>query len=242
MSNFNKMLHGFNMGNKILIVEDEESIRGFLKINFRKHNFIVSEAASGEEGLIKARNEKPDVVLLDVMLPGIDGFQVCEKLRNEFADIGIIMLTAKGQDIDKIKGLENGADDYVLKPFNTMELILRTNSLLRRIGTKASDKKKTIDSDVFELDFYSQRVYKHGKEILLTPKEFLLLKLFLENQNKAFTRDELLNKVWGYDFAGDTKIVDVNIRRLRSKIEDKDSQSMYIETVWGIGYRWRKEK
>lgn len=232
------------MGNKILIIEDEESIRGFLKINFKKHNFIVSEAESGEEGLDKARIEKPDVVLLDIMLPGIDGFQVCETLRKEFSDLGIIMLTAKGQDIDKIKGLENGADDYVLKPFNTMELILRTNSLLRRIGLKDSsnERKDTIDSEVFQFDFYSQRVYKHGKEILLTPKEFLLLKLFLENQNKAFTRDELLDKVWGYDFSGDTKIVDVNIRRLRSKIEDKSSQTMYIETVWGTGYRWRKEK
>lgn len=234
---------GILMGNKILIIEDEESIRGFLKINFKKHDFLVSEAASGEEGLNKARAEKPDVVLLDVMLPGIDGFEVCEILRKEFADIGIIMLTAKGQDIDKIKGLENGADDYVLKPFNTMELILRTNSLLRRIGLKDNiEKKGNIDSNVFQLDFYSQRVYKNGKEILLTPKEFLLLKLFLENQNKAFTRDELLDKVWGYDFAGDTKIVDVNIRRLRSKIEDKNSQTMYIETVWGTGYRWRKEK
>ncbi len=234
---------GAFMGNKILIIEDEESIRGFLKINFKKHDFLVSEAASGEEGLSKARAEKPDVVLLDVMLPGIDGFEVCELLRKEFADIGIIMLTAKGQDIDKIKGLENGADDYVLKPFNTMELILRTNSLLRRIGLKDNvERKENIYSNVFQLDFYSQRVYKNGKEILLTPKEFLLLKLFIENQNKAFTRDELLDKVWGYDFAGDTKIVDVNIRRLRSKIEDKNSQTMYIETVWGTGYRWRKEK
>ena len=229
------------MWNKILIIEDEESIRGFLKINFQKNNFIVIEAASGEEGLSKARLEKPNVVLLDVMLPGIDGFQVCEILRKEFADIGIIMLTARSQDIDKIKGLENGADDYVLKPFNTMELILRTNSLLRRIGGNANTKEESINSGAFRFDFYSQRVYKNGKEILLTPKEYLLLKIFLENQNKAFTRDELLDKIWGYDFLGDTKIVDVNIRRLRSKIEDKKSPTMYIETVWGTGYRWRKE-
>lgn len=230
------------MENKILIIEDEESIRGFLKINYKKHNFIVIEAASGEEGLSKARLENPDIVLLDVMLPGIDGFQVCELLRQEFTDIGIIMLTAKGQDIDKIKGLENGADDYVLKPFNTMELILRTNSLLRRIAGNANSREDTINSGAFHFDFYSQRVYKDGKEIFLTPKEYLLLKLFLENQNKAFTRDELLDKIWGYDFLGDTKIVDVNIRRLRSKIEDKESPTMYIETIWGTGYRWRKEK
>lgn len=230
------------MGNKILIIEDEESIRGFLKINFKKHDFTVIEADCGEEGLAKARQEKPEIVLLDVMLPGIDGFRVCEILRREFANIGIIMLTARGQDIDKIKGLENGADDYVLKPFNTTELILRADSLLRRIRGSANTKEGAIDSGVFRLDSYSQRVYKNGTEILLTPKEYLLLKLFLENPNKAFTRDELLNKVWGYDFLGDTKIVDVNIRRLRSKIENKNSPAMYIETVWGTGYRWRKER
>lgn len=230
------------MQNKVLIIEDEESIRGFLRINLRKHDFIVIEASSGEEGLSKARSENPDVILLDVMLPGIDGFQVCETLRKEFGDIGIIMLTAKGQDIDKIKGLEFGADDYVLKPFNTMELILRINSLLRRIVVKNNcDSGNSLNSGAFRFDMYSQRVYKEGKEILLTPKEYLLLKLFLENQNKAFTRDELLDKIWGYDFLGDTKIVDVNIRRLRSKIEDKNSEAMYIETVWGTGYRWRKE-
>jgi DNA-binding response OmpR family regulator len=231
------------MGNKILIIEDEQSIRGFLKINYRKHNFIVIEAASGEEGLNKARLENPDVVLLDVMLPGINGFEVCEILRKEFAGIGIIMLTARGQDIDKIKGLENGADDYVLKPFNTVELILRTNSLLRRIcGKTESASEEVLNSGTFRFDVYSQRVYKYGEEILLTPKEYLLLKLFLENQNKAFTRDELLDKIWGYDFIGDTKVVDVNIRRLRSKIEDKKSPARYIETVWGTGYRWRKEQ
>lgn len=231
------------MENKVLIIEDEESIRGFLKINFKKHNFIVVEAGSGEDGLLKARLENPDVVLLDVMLPGISGFQVCEVLRKEFSGMGIIMLTARGQDIDKIKGLEYGADDYVVKPFNTTELILRAKSLLRRMEGKNSNeiKEDTLKSGVFKLELYSQRVFKEDKEILLTPKEFFLLKLFLENKNKAFTRDELLDKVWGYDYMGDTKIVDVNIRRLRSKIEEKDSHAMYIETVWGIGYRWRKE-
>ncbi len=231
------------METKVLIVEDEESIRGFLKINFRKNDFIVIEAGSGEEGIIKARQERPSVVLLDVMLPGIDGFQVCEILRKEFPDMGIIMLTARGQDIDRIKGLEFGADDYVLKPFNTTELILRAKSLLRRLaGNKSNDRAETVNSGAFRLDVYSQRVFKDGTEIMLTPKEYLLLKLFLENQNKAFTRDELLDKIWGYDFIGDTKIVDVNIRRLRSKIEDKKSTAMYIETVWGTGYRWRKEQ
>lgn len=230
------------MESKVLIIEDEESIRGFLKINFKKHDFIVIEAETGEEGLNKARSESPDVVLLDVMLPGIDGFLVCEQLRKEFPEIGIIMLTARSQDIDKILGLEYGADDYVVKPFNTTELILRAKSLLRRMGEKNTGvRSDMLKSGVFTLDLYSQRVFKDGQEILLTPKEFYLLKLFLENKNKAFTRDELLDKIWGYDFSGDTKIVDVNIRRLRSKIEEKESPTMYIETVWGTGYRWRKE-
>ncbi len=230
------------MEHKVLIIEDEESIRGFLKINFRKNNFIVFEAGSGEEGIIKARQEKPCVVLLDVMLPGMNGFEVCEVLRKDFPKLGIIMLTAKGQDIDKIKGLEYGADDYVIKPFNTTELILRAKSLIRRLDTAISPtKEETMKCGNFRLEVYSQRVFKEDIEILLTPKEYLLLKLFLENKDKAFTRDELLDKVWGYDFIGDTKIVDVNIRRLRSKIEDKNSTSKHIETVWGTGYRWRKE-
>jgi len=231
------------MQNKVLIVEDEESIRGFLRINFRKNDFIVIEAGTGEEGISKARQESPDVVLLDVMLPGMDGFQVCKILRQEFPDLGIIMLTARGQDMDKIKGLEYGADDYVLKPFNTTEVILRAKSLLRRLGGKKySEREETLCCGDFRLDVYSQRVFKNGKEIMLTPKEYLLLKLFLENRNKAFTRDELLDKIWGYDFIGDTKVVDVNIRRLRSKIEDDKSPVKYIETVWGTGYRWRKEQ
>ncbi len=230
------------MEHKVLIIEDEESIRGFLKINFRKNDFIVCEAGSGEEGIVKARQEKPCVVLLDVMLPGMDGFEVCEILRKEFSTLGIIMLTARGQDIDKIKGLEFGADDYVIKPFNTTELILRTKSLIRRLDNANSTvKEETMKCGTFRIEIYSQRVFKEDVEIMLTPKEYLLLKLFLENKDKAFSRDELLDKIWGYDFIGDTKIVDVNIRRLRSKIEDKNSTAKYIETVWGTGYRWRKE-
>ncbi len=231
------------MQNKVLIIEDEESIRGFLRINFRKSEFIVIEAGTGEDGIIKARQETPDVVLLDVMLPGIDGFQVCEILRKEFPQMGIIMLTARGQDIDRIKGLEYGADDYVLKPFNTTEVILRAKSLLRRLGgRRATEREETVSCGDFRLDVYSQRVFKNDEEVMLTPKEYLLLKLFLENRDKAFTRDELLDKIWGYDFIGDTKVVDVNIRRLRSKIGDEKSPSKYIETVWGTGYRWRKER
>ncbi len=227
------------MNKKILIVEDENSIRGFLKINFQRNDFKVIEAETGEEGIRKAMLEKPDVAILDVMLPGIDGFQVCEALRKKYTNIGIIMLTARGQDMDKIMGLEYGADDYVVKPFNPVELILRVKAILRRIDLKVeSENGDIVESAPFRLDLYSQRVYKDDSEIDVTPKEYLLFKLFIENPGKAFGRDELLNIVWGYDFVGDPKIVDVNIRRLRAKIEDDSSKPQYIETVWGTGYRW----
>ncbi|MNM50673.1 Alkaline phosphatase synthesis transcriptional regulatory protein PhoP [compost metagenome] len=223
---------------KILVVEDEDSIRGFLTINFKRNNFEVIEANNGEDGVKKALIEKPDVAILDLMLPGIDGFKVCEVLRKEFPSMGIIMLTAKGQDMDKIMGLEYGADDYVVKPFNPIELTLRVKSLLRRIG-KDEEKNESITSGEFVIDLYSQKVYKNQVEIDLTPKEYMMLKIFMENPGKAFSRDELLNIVWDYNFFGDSKIVDVNIRRLRSKVEDNPSEPKYIETVWGTGYRWK---
>ena len=223
------------------MVEDEISIRGFLKINFERSNFQVIEAGTGEEGIRKALLEKPDVAILDVMLPGIDGYQVCNELRKKFNKIGIIMLTAKGQDMDKIMGLEYGADDYIEKPFNPIEVTLRVKALLRRIqGDKEEKNENTIEIHPFKLDLYSKTLYKNEAEIDLTPKEFMLMKIFLENPGKAFSRDELLNLVWGIDFFGDSKIVDVNIRRLRAKIEDKSSEPMYIETVWGTGYRWKQ--
>lgn len=228
---------------KILLVEDEESIRSFLKINLERNNFKVIEAGTGEEGLKKAFQEKPDLAILDVMLPGIDGFQVCAQLRSKSEKMGIIILTAKGQDIDKIMGLEYGADDYIIKPFNPLEVVLRVKAILRRLEDNKSDNDKdpnVLESGEFIIDLYSQKVLKDNKEIDVTPKEYLLMKLFIENPNKAFTRDELLNKIWGYDFFGDPKIIDVNIRRLRFKIEDDPSNPKYIETVWGLGYRWNK--
>ncbi len=228
--------------NKILICEDEDSIRTFLKINFERNGFTVIETASGEEAVRNASIEKPDVAVLDVMLPGIDGFEVLKQLRSEFPGMGIIMLTARGQDTDKISGFKGGADDYIIKPFNPAELILRTQALLRRITeTQTPDNKNIIKTFSFELDNYSQTITKNGSEIELTPKEFMLMKMFMENPGKAFTRDDLLNLVWGYEFTGDPKIVDVNIRRLRSKVEDNSSEPKYIETIWGTGYRWKKE-
>ena len=222
--------------NKILLVEDEESIRGFLKINLQRNNFNVKGAVSGEEGIELAKRERPKIAILDVMLPGIDGFMVCDKLRRDYPDMGIIMLTAKGQDMDKIMGLEYGADDYIIKPFNPLEVVLRVKALLRRVG---EDEKEKLELGPFIIDLYSQKILKNNIEIDVTPKEYLLMKIFLENPNKAFTRDELLDLVWGENYFGDAKIIDVNIRRLRAKIEDKPSSPDYIETVWGIGYRWK---
>lgn len=227
------------MANKILLVEDEESIRSFLKINFKRNNFEVFEAPSGEEAMRLVKLQKPDIVILDIMLPGIDGFQVCKFLKTNLPEIGIIMLTAKSQDMDKIMGLEFGADDYMIKPFNPLELILRVKALLRRINKDTSSESTTIiESPPFKIDTYSKKIYKNDTELDLTPKEYLLMMIFLKNPDKAFTRDELLNIVWGYNYIGDSKIVDVNIRRLRKKIEDCSSSPKYIQTVWGTGYRW----
>ena len=224
---------------KILIIEDEESIRGFLKINLKRNGYEVIEADNGELGVKLALKEKPAIIILDVMLPGIDGFNVCKIIRNEDEKVGIIMLTSKSQDLDKIMGLEYGADDYIIKPFNPMELLLRIKALLRRISDY--EEKKGIIQGKFKLDIYAKRIFKNNKEIDLTPKEYSIIKLFIENPNKAFSRDELMDLVWGEDYIGDPKIVDVNIRRLRSKIECSSLNEKFIETIWGFGYRWRDD-
>lgn len=227
------------MSKTVLIVEDEDSIRKFVKINLDRAGFIVKEASTGEEGIDIARKEKIDIVVLDIMMPGIDGFEVCKILRQEFPNIGIIMLTAKSQDIDKIMGLEYGTDDYMTKPFNPMELVLRVKSLTRRMEVSDEEDHSVLVFKPFRIDKYSRKFYKEDEELELTPTEYQIAKLFMENPGRAFKRDEILNIVWGYDFVGDSKIVDVNIRRLRSKIELDSSNPQYIETVWGIGYRWK---
>ena len=226
---------------KILIVEDEISIRGFIKINLERNNFGVIEASSGEEALSLATQDTPDVVILDITLPGMDGFQVCEKLRKNYSNIGIIILTARSQDMDKIMGLEFGADDYMIKPFNPLELVARIKALLRRSQFFSSSKAEVLESGPFKIDLLSQKLFKDDVEIDLTPKEYMLIKYFIENPGKAFSRDILLNTIWGYNYIGDLKIVDVNIRRLREKVEDQASKPIFIETVWGTGYRWRRE-
>lgn len=229
------------MGNSILIVEDEDSIRKFVKINLERADFLVKEADNAEDGIEIARNEDIDIVILDIMLPGMDGFEACKILREEFPALGIIMLTAKAQDIDKVMGLEYGTDDYMTKPFNPTELVLRVKSLFRRMEYKDDGSEdRIIVYDIFKIDKYSRKFYKDNVEMDLTPTEFSIMKLFIENPGRAFKRDEILNIVWGNDFVGDSKIVDVNIRRLRSKIEDDPGEPYYIETIWGLGYRWKK--
>ena len=228
------------MSRKILIVEDEDSIRKFVKINLERAEFQVLEADTGEKGIEIARKEDIDILVLDIMLPGIDGFEVCKILREEYPKIGIIMLTAKSQDIDKIMGLEYGTDDYMTKPFNPTELVLRVKSLARRMDIRDGEDDESISEfGPFRIDKYSRQFFKNGVEMDLTPTEFSIAKLFIENPGKAFERDEILNLIWGYDFVGDSKIVDVNIRRLRAKIEEDPSKPEYIETVWGLGYRWK---
>ena len=228
------------MASKVLIVEDEDSIRKFVKINLERSDFHVIEAETGEKGVDIARKEDIDIVVLDVMLPGIDGFEVCKTLREEYPDLGIIMLTAKSQDIDKIMGLEYGTDDYMTKPFNPTELVLRVKSLARRMESRNEDSQEAIlEMGPFKIDKYSRKFYKDNVEMDVTPTEYSIIKLFMENPGKAFKRDEILNLIWGYDFVGDSKIVDVNIRRLRSKVENDPSKPEYIETVWGLGYRWK---
>ncbi|MDY2986237.1 MAG: response regulator transcription factor [Peptoniphilus sp.] len=222
---------------KILLVEDEESIRKFVKINLERELYDVYEAGTGEDGISIAREVKPEIVVLDVMLPGIDGFEVCQTLREEFPNLGIIMLTAKAEDYDKIMGLQYGTDDYMTKPFNPTELTLRIKSLERRLEIEDTEKSMMIDGP-FKLDTYSRRFYKDNIELILTPTEYQIMKIFMENPGKALKRDEILKMVWGEEFIGDSKIVDVNIRRLRSKIEKNAAKPVYIETVWGIGYRW----
>lgn len=192
------------MKRRILLVEDEQSIRKFTKINLEREGFEVIEAETGEQGVELVRSENPDLVILDIMLPGIDGYEVCQIIRKEFPKLGIIMLTAKTQDVDKIIGLESGTDDYMVKPFNPKELILRIKSLIRRLDVSVKNKDE-INDGPFKLDRYSRSFYKNNKEIELTPTEFSIISLFIANPGKAFSRSELLDLTWGPDYVGETK-------------------------------------
>lgn len=220
------------MGGKILVLEDEDAIRSFIRVNLKKQMFEIVEASSGEEALEKL-DDTFDIALLDVMLPGIDGFEVCRQAREKFPRLGIIMLTAKGLEQNKIEGLELGADDYIVKPFSPKELLARINALQRRLNVKELNVEEeqggNITSGIFTILQNERKLLKRDKEIELTPIEFALVKYFMENANKAIHRDEILQNVWGYNYVGDFKIVDVNIRRIRQKIVDDPSNPRYIE-------------
>ncbi|MFF0829619.1 response regulator transcription factor [Brevibacillus sp. NPDC003359] len=228
---------------KVLLLEDEKSIRDFVRINLKREGYEVIEAGTGEEALALA-DQQSDIVIaiLDVMLPGIDGFEVCGQLRKKYPRLGIIMLTAKSQELDKVMGLEFGADDYVSKPFSPAELLARVKALHRRLTPiPESEDKNEINIAPFKLLLDERKLIRVEQEIDLTPKEFAIIKLLAENANKAISRDEILTAVWGQFFVGDLKIVDVNIRRIRQKIEDDPAHPTFLETVWGYGYLWRKD-
>ena len=225
---------------KILVLEDEANIRSFVVINLRRSGYEPIEAENGEMALEKLK-VNPDIcmALLDVMLPDIDGFEVCRRIRATGSKMGIIMLTAKSQEIDKVTGLMTGADDYVTKPFSPAELTARVDALVRRLGVDDDEKSSTeISSGPFLLNTRNRTLEKNGQRLKLTQIEYLLMKLFMENPGKAMSREDILRAVWGEDYTGEVKIVDVNIRRLRIKIEDKPTEPEYITTVWGYGYKW----
>ena len=224
---------------KVLVLEDEDNIRSFVVINLKRAGYDTIEAASGEEALEKLkRNPDVKVALLDVMLPGIDGFEVCRRIRGNNSKIGIIMLTARSQEMDKVTGLMTGADDYVTKPFSPAELTARVDALYRRAGGDAPAVSGEISQPPFLLNTRNRTLEKNGVRIKLTQVEYSVIKLFMDNPGKALSRDEILDMVWGRDYFGELTIVDVNIRRLRLKIEDNVQNPTYITTVWGYGYKW----
>ncbi len=231
---------GVSSMKKILVLEDESNIRSFIVINLRRNGYEPIEAETGEQALEQLK-VNPDICLglLDVMLPGIDGFEVCRRIRASGSKMGIIMLTAKSQEIDKVTGLMTGADDYVTKPFSPAELTARVDALVRRLGVDEDEKARVeIVRGPFVLNTRNRTLEKNGQRLKLTQIEYLLVKLFMENPGKAMSREDILSAVWGDSFSGELKTVDVNIRRLRIKIEADPTEPEYLTTVWGYGYKW----
>ena len=222
---------------KILVVDDEKLIVKGIRFSLEQEGMKVDCAYDGEEALKLAKENIYDILLLDVMLPKYDGFEVCRQIR-EYSDVPIIMLTAKGDDMDKILGLEYGADDYITKPFNILEVKARIKAIMRRAGKNATQetKAKVVEVGELRLDCESRRVFIGTREINLTAKEFDVLELLVFNPNKVYSRENLLNIVWGYEYPGDVRTVDVHIRRLREKIESNPSEPKYVHTKWGVGY------
>ena len=228
------------MGKRVLVVDDEKLIVKGIRFSLLQDSLEVDCAYDGEEALNMAKENDYDLILLDVMLPKMDGFEVCQQIR-EFSDVPIIMLTAKGDDMDKILGLDYGADDYITKPFNILEVKARIKAIMRR-GRKTEEKmapSRVIEKNGMKIDIESRRVFIDGQEVNLTAKEFDLLELLAKNQDKVYSRDQLLNLVWGYEYPGDARTVDVHIRRLREKIEKTPSNPKYVYTKWGVGYYFK---
>ena len=227
---------------KILVVEDEDSIREVIALNLRMAGYEVAEAGSAEQALaLLGAQAHFDAAILDIMLPGMSGFSLCETIRRDNNALGIIMLSAKAMEADKIRGLSIGADDYMTKPFSVSELLARVEALVRRVARTAGEEADgggRLVSGVFVLDQKSRALYKNGEPIDLTQVEFQIMELFFANPGVALVREKILEGVWGENYFGDVKIVDVNIRRLRMKIEDEPSSPKHILTVWGYGYRW----
>ena len=225
---------------KVLILEDEVSIRSFVVINLKRAGYDAIEAGTGREAL-QLLKDNPDigVAILDIMLPDIDGFEVCRNIRATNKTIGIIMLTARTQEMDKVTGLMTGADDYVTKPFSPAELTARVDALLRRMGENTpATHTGELYQPPFLLNLTNRTLEKNGERVKLTQIEYAIVKLFMENSGKALAREEILDAVWGKGYFGELKIVDVNVRRLRLKIEDDAQEPKYISTVWGFGYKW----
>lgn len=224
------------MSKRVLVVDDEKLIVKGIRFSLEQDGMDVESAYDGEEALAMATAKEYDMILLDVMLPKMDGFEVCRAIR-EFSDVPIVMLTAKGDDMDKILGLEFGADDYITKPFNILEVKARIKAIMRRTGNlRASDDDSKIEKGDLKLDCDSHRLFILGREINLTTKEFNLLELLVRNENKVYSRENLLNLVWGAEYPGDVRTVDVHVRRLREKIENNPSEPKYVHTKWGVGY------
>lgn len=231
------------MSRKVLVVDDEKLIVKGIRFSLEQDDMDVDCAYDGEEALEKVKNSKYDLILLDIMLPKLTGLEVCQQIR-EFSDVPIVMLTAKGDDMDKIMGLEYGADDYITKPFNILEVKARIKAIMRRTSGKGERSRKetpqqTVEAGDLKLDCEGKRLYINGKEINLTTKEFDVLELLVLNPNKVYSRENLLKLVWGADYPGDVRTVDVHIRRLREKIESNPSEPKYVHTKWGIGYYYK---
>ncbi len=225
----------------ILVVDDEEPIQELLRFNLEKEGYKVCVAKDGQEALERVEKEQPDLLVLDVMLPGMSGVEVCRRLRliPKYQQTPIIMLTAKGEEIDKVLGLELGADDYMTKPFSPRELLARIKACLRRLNNSTEETDVQIVRGELRIDVTGFQVQVRGEEIELTPKEFELLRVFATHPRKVYSRDELLERIWGYEYDGDTRTVDVHVRHLRLKVEKDPSNPEYIETLRGIGYRFK---